>query len=257
MAREFGDRACHLDARLSAADDHEGEQRGARLLACHSFSPLEGEEDFLPQPRRIGDGLYTGRILFPALPAEITMARARSDHQVIPRNGAAAFGMHDARLTVDAGDSVEQDARVFLAAQDVADRPGDIGRRQRRRRNLVQKRLEQMVVVAVDHSDVCSKTREGLHRRKPAKPCADNDNARICGDRIPARCRLFRIALLLRCSAHAARLPLPCLAILSATPRRDKHDPAHGGCGLSGSYRFGLGERISCTSLTRFKWSGS
>jgi hypothetical protein len=44
----------------------------------------------------------------------------------------------------------EQDFRIFLFAQHLTQRPGNVGRRQRACRDLIKQRLEQMVVAAVD-----------------------------------------------------------------------------------------------------------
>jgi hypothetical protein len=49
---------------------------------------------------------------------------------------------------------VEEHCGVLLMPQDDPDRLGDIGRRQCGGRDLVQKRLEQVIIVAVDHGDI-------------------------------------------------------------------------------------------------------
>jgi hypothetical protein len=43
---------------------------------------------------------------------------------------------------------------VLLMPQDDPDRLGDIGRRQYGGRDLIQERLEQVIIVAVDHGDI-------------------------------------------------------------------------------------------------------
>ena len=61
---------------------------------------------------------------------------------------------HPPRRDVDAGHLAEKHLDVLLARQHAADRLGDIGRRQRRGRHLIEQRHEQVVVVAVDDRDV-------------------------------------------------------------------------------------------------------
>src|SRR6185369_14457676 len=66
--------------------------------------------------------------------------------------------------------------RYFLAsAQQIADRPGDFRRRQRSGRDLVEQRLEQMMVAAVDQRDPDRRTGEAEGGLQPAKTGADDD----------------------------------------------------------------------------------
>jgi len=61
----------------------------------------------------------------------------REDQPVIVLSGTGA-GLDDLRRWIDADYLVEQYRRVGLAAEDRADRFGDVGRRQRRGRDLIQ-----------------------------------------------------------------------------------------------------------------------
>ena len=68
----------------------------------------------------------------------------------------------------------EQHRDVLLVAQHPPDRRGDVARRQRRRRDLVQQRLEEMVVVAVDQRDADRRARERPRRVEAAEAAADD-----------------------------------------------------------------------------------
>ena len=57
-------------------------------------------------------------------------------------------------LRRDTDHLVEEHCGVLLMPQDDPDRLGDIGRRQYGGRDLVQERLEQVIIVAVDHGDI-------------------------------------------------------------------------------------------------------
>jgi hypothetical protein len=54
----------------------------------------------------------------------------------------------------------EEYCGVLLMLRDDPDRLGDIGRRQYGGRDLVQERLEQVIIVAVDHGDIDGSPRE-------------------------------------------------------------------------------------------------
>ena len=56
-----------------------------------------------------------------------------------------------------------------MARQHAADRLGDIGRRQRRSRHLVEQRHEQVIVVAVDDDDVAISPAESSRAGEPAE----------------------------------------------------------------------------------------
>ncbi len=64
-----------------------------------------------------------------------------------------------------------------MVAQEGADRRGDVGRRQRRGRNLIQERLEQMMVRAVDQQDIDGRAGEPGRRCQSAEAAAHDDDA--------------------------------------------------------------------------------
>ena len=66
----------------------------------------------------------------------------------------------------------------MLAPQNMADRPGDLGRRKRRRRHLVQERLEAMVVLPVKERDRNGRAAQRLGGLEAAEACADDDDVR-------------------------------------------------------------------------------
>ena len=89
-----------------------------------------------------------------------------------------SVGVNDPRLGIDAGDLRHHDPQIGLTAQNRADRPGDIGRRQGRGRDLIQQRLEAMMVLPVDQHDVHRRPGQSARRFQPAEAAADNHHAR-------------------------------------------------------------------------------
>ena len=105
------------------------------------------------------------------------MARAGRDDKVII--GQPHIRQDDfLRAGVDVGNRAEDGSRIGLTAENAADRAGDIGRRQARRGDLVEERLEKMIVAAIDDGDVRRAAAERPRRAQAAKSGAENDDAR-------------------------------------------------------------------------------
>jgi hypothetical protein len=175
-ASELGDGACELDPGRPGADDDEAQQPIAvRRVGLH-LRRFECAEDSPPDLRRVVDRLQSGRVRTPVVVAEVRMRRARRDDEVIERQRATP-NLDDAARRVDTRDFTEQHRRVALPAEDPADRPRDIRRRQARGGDLIEQRLEQVVVVPVDDRDVRGCARERLRGEQAAEPCPDDDDA--------------------------------------------------------------------------------
>ena len=86
----------------------------------------------------------------------------------------------DPALQVESGDGGQFHPDVAVAVQDVADRRRDLPFGQDPGRDLVQQRLEQVVVPAVDHGDVDVRPFEEPGGEQPAEAAADNDHP-VCG----------------------------------------------------------------------------
>ena len=115
---------------------------------------LEGRQDAGADFGGVADRLQAGRGLLPFVVAEIGVARAGRDHQDSRRECGGSSVITMRAVGVDVLDLFHQHGRVLLAPQDAADRHGDLRRRQAGGRHLVEQRLEQMVVAAVDDRHV-------------------------------------------------------------------------------------------------------
>ena len=210
MACQLGDRTRHLDPGRSAAH-HDEAQEAAGLLrvGCH-LGALERHQHALADQGGVVDLLEAGGRLLPVVAAEIGVARAGGEDEVVVGNPAHVID-HD--LTpggVHAADPAELDPRVGLVGQDRADRPGDVGGRECSCRHLVQQRLEEVVVAPVDQDQVhrCLAQRPG--RGQAAEAHAYDHHARpISSHRLalphaqlgPSRCA----CLPFRCSSPYLR----------------------------------------------------
>jgi hypothetical protein len=176
-ARHFGDRAGHLDAGGAATDDHESEETRPFGRIFHHFRPFEGEQETPPDLGRVGDVLEAGRERRPIVMAEVGMGRSRGEHEIVV--GEIEFaGVHAPRRDVDPGHPRHDHAHVLLMPHDGADRPSHIRGRQRRGCDLIEKRLEAMVVVGVDQRHVDVDLGKRLARFEAAETGADDHHLR-------------------------------------------------------------------------------
>ena len=175
LPRQFGDGAGQLDTGRPAADDDERHVLFLEIRIVGVLGALESDQQPAADRRRILDLLEAGGQILPLVAAEIAVPRAGGENQVVvgyPRV------FHDHRLVrgVDVGDPAEQDPHIGLAAEDLADGRGDVRRRQRRGRHLVEQRLEQMVVVPVDQRHPARGIAEGARRRDAGEPGPHDDH---------------------------------------------------------------------------------
>jgi len=91
--------------------------------------------------------------------------------------GRSKSGLDPTPCYVHPGHLIEQDGGVLLVAQNGADRLGDIGGRQCRGRDLVQERLEEVVIVAVDHRHLDGRPGQLARRFESAEAGADDNDA--------------------------------------------------------------------------------
>lgn len=110
----------------------------------------------------------------PLIMPEIGVARAGGNqHQIV--GNRASIHVNPFGCPVDAGHLAEQDADIRLTADEAAYRPGDVCRGQACRGDLVEQRLEEMMVAPVDERDVDWRPRQCARGGQPAESGADHD----------------------------------------------------------------------------------
>ena len=108
---------------------------------------------------------------------EIIMSRARGEDQCVIGHGAAVIEQYVLGHSIDAIDVGEQRRDIGPVAQQIADRPGDFRCCKRGGCDLIEQRLEQMVVAPVDQRDLHRRAGETERRLQPAETSADNHHA--------------------------------------------------------------------------------
>ena len=183
VQRDLAHRAGHLDAGGSGADDDKGHPRSALRRVGAALGTLERADDAGADRQRIGQGLQPRRMPRPVVVAEVAVRRAGCDDQVVVGERLVSVERHLMRCCVDRRHFGLQDRQVtalHLAPQRVANRRADGGRTQARGRDLVQQRLEQVVVGAVDKRDLDVGLRQRAHRFEPAEAAADHQHLGTC-----------------------------------------------------------------------------
>jgi hypothetical protein len=178
MAGDFSKRAGELDAGGAAADHHEREPRGALRGVGLALGALESDEDARANAERVVQGLQPRRERRPGVVAEVVVDRACGEHQVVVGKLGAILEAQAAARGVDGLHLAEQHRGVRLPREDVADRPGDGGRRQARGGDLVEERREQVVVGAVYDRELDRRAAQRPRRPQPAEAASYDHDAR-------------------------------------------------------------------------------
>ena len=162
-----------LHAGRAAANDDESQVGGLLPGIRLEFSDLEGGQHAGADQGRVLDRLHAGREFVPLGMTEIIVHRARGQDQVVVGNRVLA-GIHTLRGGIDARDLRHHHQGVGLATQDESDRLSNVRRSQGRRGHLVEKRLKEMVVAAVDEQHVHCRVLEGTGSEKPTETTPDD-----------------------------------------------------------------------------------
>src|SRR6516165_3933527 len=177
---KFGYGARHLYAGRTAANDREGEKTSALDWIGFGFRTLERQQNAPPQIGGVVDGLQTRRVERPVVVTEICVLGSRREDEEVIRD-ASAFRNDFTAGGIDAGNRGEGHCDIPLCADDAADRCGDIGRRKTRGCDLIEQRLEQMIVVPIDQRDLARGSGQRLGRGQPAEAGTHNHDARFSG----------------------------------------------------------------------------
>ena len=197
--RELGDRAGQLDAGGAAADDREREELAPRAHVGLAFGALEREEHAPPDLEGVLEVLQARSVDLPVVVTEVRGLRADGEDQPVVRERLLRLvvDVDHTCFEVDVRDVSEHDTHVAVAGEDGADRGSDLSGRETGHRHLVEERLEEVIVRAVDQRDVDVGPRERLGGFEPAEAASDDDDAfcfgvhrstcRGCGGNTPLR----------------------------------------------------------------------
>ena len=132
----------------------------------------------LLEAHRVGQGVEGERVVGRSFDAEEVDLRAQPEHEVVVAQRLELVEGHLALLEIDAGDPILVDAHVVLLVEEVADRMADRRLLEQPRRDLVEERLEGVVVVLVHEHDVDVALLQLLRGADPGKAAAEDEDTR-------------------------------------------------------------------------------
>jgi hypothetical protein len=140
---------------------------------------LEGEQDAPAQRHRVVERLQPRCMRGPLVVTEVGVrGAAGNEHKVIGQRGAVGQ-RHALRSAVDGSDLAQAHGDIALAGQDVAQRRGDVAGRQAGRRHLVEQRLKEVVVGAIDERDLQRRRSQRACAPQASEATADDDEMRL------------------------------------------------------------------------------
>jgi hypothetical protein len=175
--RELGDLPGELDTGRPRAH-HDERQPGSALLDLgFELGHLERPEDPSAQLQRVIDRLHARFVHRELGVTEIRLSRPGSHDQTVIRNTHAFLDRLEHHLTgpdIDVHDFAQQRPRIALVTQHFPERRRDVSLRQDARRHLVEQRLEQVVVRAVNDRDVHRSRPQCAGGEQPTEPGPDD-----------------------------------------------------------------------------------
>lgn len=114
-----------------------------------AFGTFEREQHAPPDLGGILHAFQSRRIRFPFVLAEIAVTRSGREDEVVVWHTLLTED-HHMLPRVDAGHRAQQHTHVEEIAEQPAHRRGNVAWRKARRRNLIEQRLKQVIVMAVD-----------------------------------------------------------------------------------------------------------
>ena len=154
LARDFRQRAGQLDAGRTAADEHERQQLLPPRRIRFALGALERQQDAAANLERILERLEARARSAPTRRGRSRCGSSRSRRSGSRSRASPPSVSRRAGSSTSIAAASPSSTRTFARApEDPADRRGDVAGRQRRRRHLIQQRLKQMMVVAIEQRD--------------------------------------------------------------------------------------------------------
>ncbi len=187
LMRDFCESAGEFQASGAGTDNDEGEPGACFSLRLGALGTFERIKKLVAHGGRFFDALEAGSIFAPVVVAVIRGLRTGGDEErIVGKDAAVGEGDHS-------GDGVEIDCfaeehlDIFLAAEHRAEWGGDLGGGERSGGDLIEQRLEEMEVAAVEQGDLDAGIFEALRGDKASEASTKNQDAVIFGhERFPS-----------------------------------------------------------------------
>ena len=191
---ELGDRAGGLDPGRPPADDDDV-QRAVLDEARVAVGGLPALEQVVLEADGVRQRVHRERVLGGALGPEEVDLGAEPEDEVVVGDRREPVEADLPRVEVDPGHGRLVDGRVLLALDQVAERVTDRRRLEQAARELVEQRLEGVVVVAVDQHDLGVGVLELLRGADAGEASAEDEDAWTRGRHQPTTRISYRAIL--------------------------------------------------------------
>ena len=182
LVRDLRDGPGELHAGRTAPDDNECHERIALHRIHGPFGVLERDQEPATDLQRIFETLESRGMTLPLVVPEVRVPGSRGHQQVVIADRAHGIAEIDLLpRDIDRQHTAEQNGHVALITQHPSYGHGDVTWRQRRGRHLIEQRLEQMMIGAVDERDVDRSLAELARGRKAGESAAEDDDVRARG----------------------------------------------------------------------------
>ena len=173
---DLGEGSGDLDTRRAAADNHYVERPGRHQLGIRGrqFKPTQHA---CPDAERVIEALERQAVLGCTGHAAEVRLEAGREHEIVEADPVAARENELVAVPVDTARYAKAEVEVVSSAEEASDRVCDVLDVQKRVRDLVDQRLEEVVVVYVDQRHVHGRLRECLCGLDAAHTSADDHHA--------------------------------------------------------------------------------
>ena len=183
---QLGQLASKLNTSRASADNDEGQQALALSRIVGQLGALKRADDAGTDFECVVDVLHARSKLGKVIIAEVGLASASGNQEVVvfPLGSLVTqFRSHNLLFDVDVGDIALDNTNVLNTVEDCTSGRSDFARGQDARCYLVEQWLEQVVVSAVDESDVDLGALQLLRREQATETRTDDDHVRASGVR--------------------------------------------------------------------------
>ena len=136
---------------------------------------FEARQDVIANRDRIGNVFESQAVFRDRLETEEVRLAAGREHQEVVGD-RARVRLEPALHEIDGGDFHHAEIEILLAAQDGSNGLGDLFGLESRGGDLIEQRLEEMVVVAIEENYLHRRAAEGTRHSQAAKARAHNDD---------------------------------------------------------------------------------
>jgi hypothetical protein len=177
VTRDFRQYAGEFHAGGASAHDDEVQRVVAGAGKSPPFGQFKRKQNAAADFESVFDGLQARCVGLPVVVTEVGVRGAGSDHEIVVGK-LLLGGFDDATDEIEVLDFFQQREDIGVAAEDCPDRSGDFAGGESSGGNLVEERLEGVVILAVDDGNFDRGARERARNVETAEAGADDQDAR-------------------------------------------------------------------------------